>query len=313
MTHARVVLLGPQRLQPTLSDAVASLGVRGRLAAVTAGWAEREAEDQELSAHLSGRTVNLALYERADGVFRYDVELHQATRARQDRIRRSQELYRVRLAHQLEAARELLRRETRPGYEGLVQPQLEGAIEGLRALDAEHVQRIRSIHVEFELRWKPFERESIALQRRELEATLQDCSALCIAGGNVGILLNRLRMFGVLDLLRGQPIFAWSAGAMVLTERIVLFHDFPPQGAGDPEVLEAGLGAVSGLVALPHADKRLALDDRARVSLLARRFAPALCAALWPRTRLDWSDGRWSGESGTRQLCADGSLAEVGA
>jgi len=313
MTHSRVVVLGPQRLQPTLSDAVASLGLRGRLAAVTAGWEEREAEDQELSAHLSGRTVNLALYERADGVFRYDTELHQATRARQDRIRRSQELYRVRLSHQLEAARELLRRETRPGYEGLVPPQVEGAISGLRALDDEHVQRIRSIHVEFEQRWKPFERESVALQRRELEATLADCAGLCIAGGNVGILLNRLRMFGVLDLLRGQPIFAWSAGAMVLTERIVLFHDFPPQGAGDPEVLEAGLGAVSGLVALPHADKRLALGDAARVSLFARRFAPDLCAALPARTRLDWHELRWSGESGARKLCADGSLAEVGA
>jgi hypothetical protein len=312
MVHSRVVVLGPQRLQPTLADAVASLGIKGRLGAVTAGWEERESEDQELAAHLHGRTTNLALYERADGVFRYDTELHKATRERQDRIRRSQELYRLRLAHQLEAARELCRRESLAGYEGLVAPQLEGAIAGLRALDDEHVQRIRSIHVEFQLRWKPFERESIALQRRELEATLKDCSALCIAGGNVGILLNRLRMFGVLDMLRGQPIFAWSAGAMVLTERIVLFHDFPPQGAGDPEVLEAGLGAVEGLVALPHADRRLALDDRARVSLFARRFAPALCAALAPRTRLDWSDGRWSGESGTRRLCADGALAEVG-
>lgn len=313
MVHSRVVLLGPQRLQPTLSTAVASLGLRGKLAAVTAGWEERENEDQELSAHLQGRTVNLALYERADGVFRYDTELHKATRERQDRIRRSQELYRLRLAHLLEAARELKRRESRPGFEQLVEPQLEGAVQALRELDREHTQRIRAIHVEFELKWRPFERESVALQRRELEAILKDCSGLCIAGGHVGILLNRLRMFGILDLLRGQPIFAWSAGAMVLTERIVLFHDFPPQGSGDPEVLEAGLGAIEGVVALPHADRRLALGDATRVALFARRFAPARCFALPARARVDWKDGRWSGEPGTRELKVTGELAEVGA
>jgi hypothetical protein len=100
---------------------------------------------------------------------------------------------------------------------------------------------------------------------------------------------------------------------MVLTERIVVFHDRPPQGAGDPEVLEAGFGAVSGVVALPHAERRLRLDDRTRVALFARRFEPAMCAALDPRTRLDWRDGRWLGRDGTRKLTASGELAEIGA
>ncbi|MCC7012562.1 MAG: Type 1 glutamine amidotransferase-like domain-containing protein [Planctomycetes bacterium] len=313
MVRSNVVLLGPQRLQPTLKDAVDSLGVRGRIASVTAGWEEREREDQELAAHLHNRTYNLGLFERTEDVYRCDPELATAMRARHDRLRKLQELYRVRLSHLMEAARELLRRESLPGYAGLIEPEVRGAIDAVRRLDDEHVQRVREVHVEFAQRWKPQEREHVARHRREIKDVLDSSSALCIAGGHVAILLNRLRLFGVLDLLREQPILAWSAGAMVVTERVVVFHDRPPQGAGDAEVLEVGLSAVQGVVALPHADKRLHLDDRTRVALFARRFEPAVCAALWPCTRMDWRDGRWSGQSGTRKLTTSGELLEVGA
>jgi hypothetical protein len=47
--------------------------------------------------------------------------------------------------------------------------------------------------------------------------------ALVIAGGHVASLHNRLELFDVLGLAAGKPIVAWAAGAMVLTERIVLF------------------------------------------------------------------------------------------
>ena len=63
---APLVLLGPQRLRPTLKDAIACLGVTGRVATVTAGWEEREGEDAELDEHLAGRTVNLGLFPRAE-------------------------------------------------------------------------------------------------------------------------------------------------------------------------------------------------------------------------------------------------------
>ena len=43
---------------------------------------------------------------------------------------------------------------------------------------------------------------------------------------------------------------------------------------------DAGLGLCRGLLALPDARRRLRLEDPARVALLARRFAPDLCAAL---------------------------------
>jgi hypothetical protein len=42
---ANVVLLGPQRFEPTLASVVRSLGIQEDLATVTAGWQEREDED----------------------------------------------------------------------------------------------------------------------------------------------------------------------------------------------------------------------------------------------------------------------------
>ncbi len=67
---------------------------------------------------------------------------------------------------------------------------------------------------------------------------------------------------------------------MVLTEKVVLFHDHPPHGQGIAEVLDAGFGLVPGLVVLPDPRRRLRLDDRERVGRLAQRFAPAACVAM---------------------------------
>ena len=50
----RVVLLGPQRHAITVTDELARLAAEGRVAAITAGWQEREGEDLELHEHLAG-------------------------------------------------------------------------------------------------------------------------------------------------------------------------------------------------------------------------------------------------------------------
>lgn len=309
----RVVLLGPQRLEPTLARAVLSLGLRGRIAAVTAGWEEREGEDQELSAHLGGRSFNLRIWERGEDVYARDRELHQAVRQRNEQLRVAQELYQLRLGHLVAAAREILRKGLPMGFQRIYAAGSDSAIESVRALDREHLARIREINEEFYARWQPWQRELVARHRAELARMLAEAELLCIAGGHVLVLLRRLRLFGVLDLLERQPIVAWSAGAMVVSERIVLFHDDPPQGAGSAEVAELGLAACKGIVPLPHAAKRLELGDRERVALFVRRFEPDLCAALVPRTRLDWDGSRWSAEAGTQRLDASGQLVEAGA
>ena len=81
---------------------------------------------------------------------------------------------------------------------------------------------------------------------------------MLIAGGHVAVLVNRLRLFGMRALLGHKPIAAWSAGAMALTTRVLLFHDRPPQGAGNAEIFEHGLDLVPDAVFLPHAATRLA-------------------------------------------------------
>lgn len=313
MHSARVVLLGPQRLQRTLSQAVDSLGVRGTIAAVTAGWEEREAEDHEMREHLGGRTVNLRLWERAEDVMERDRELATALRDRHDRLREQHELYRLRLVHAIEAARELLRREPTPGREEMLEAERDGALEALRDLDEFHLRRVSLIHREFEDRWKPSERDAVARHRRELEQVVGACECVAIAGGHVVVLLHRMRLFDLFPLFGERPLVAWSAGAMALGERVVLFHDSPPQGQGAAELYEEGLGAYAGLLPFPHARKRLLLHDRRRIALLARRFAPDRCVALDPLTRVDWDGEHWHGDHRTMRMREDGMLVQAGA
>lgn len=310
MSERRIVLLGPQRLTPTLNRAVAEHAPHGPLAAVTAGWEEREGEDQELSEHLGGRILNLAVFHRVEEVFRTDRELFALMQARHDATRSLQELYRLQLAHALESARALLTRRDLESW--LIDPERDAAVEAVRRLDARHLERVRAIHADFETRFRLAERDSIARHRAEIGGILAGTAGLCIAGGHVAILLNRLRVLDVLPLSGSQPVFAWSAGAMALAERVVLFHDSPPQGAGDPEVLEHGLGVAPGVVPLPHARRRLRLEDPARVSAFARRFGPALCVALDPSTRIERVPGGWRSEPGTQRLAESGELVELG-
>ena len=125
----------------------------------------------------------------------------------------------------------------------------------------------------------------------------------------MGVLANALHLFNVAASLR-SPVIAWSAGAMALTDRIVLFHDRSPQGSGQPEVYGSGLGVLRGVVPLPHARARLLLDDAPRLAVFARRFAPARCILLDNGTRVDTdSDGTCPPD--TRVLAEDGRVTSI--
>ena len=307
-----VTLLGPQRLAPTLVHAVRAAAVEGDVAVVTAGWQEREEEVDELRDHLGGRVVNLRLYARAEEVFRKDRALARAHRLRQDRLQRMQELYRLRLDHAMAAARALL---TRRGDPEVVNPEREAAVAAIRELDRVHLERVRAVHAELDATMKPLARAAVARQRDEIAGLLAGCAAFAVAGGHVALLLNRLRLFGLGELVGDKPVFGWSGGAMVLGERLVLFHDDPPQGPGNAEVLEAGLGLFTGLLPLPHGRRRLKLDDPLRVGLFARRFGDLACVAMDDGAILRWEEGRWrpAGGDGSRRLLPDGTVEELAA
>jgi len=304
---SRVVFLGPQRFRPTLAAVLDRLEVDGTVAVITAGWQEREQEVDELADHIHRDPVNLRLYERGEQVLASDAELRTALNQRQRRLRDLQTLYRKRLRHALLAAREVMSLD---GRDGFVREHRQAAIRAVRTLDRQHLTRVRRIHSEFEEEWAPPARPAVAAQRRELRDLVAGASAVAIAGGHVAVLINRMRLFGFTDLLESQTLIAWSAGAMALCERIVLFHDRPPQGAGDAEVLDAGLGVVNRIVPLPHARQRLDLDDPVRVALLARRFSPDLPAMLDAGSEFIRDGAGWRPGSAGRVLTKRGAVVE---
>jgi len=309
-SHRDISLLGPQSPRPTVQS---MLGEEERsLCLISAGWREREGELDELERleGMAGReVVDLALYRRLDDAFARDAELFEAHRARQTRLKEAQRLYRLRLGHALRAARELFASEDGE----LLAAERRAAMAALRALDAHHLRRIRRIHDSFEKEWQPAARPAIAGHAAELADLIARASTILIAGGHVGVLLSRMRLLGVPALLGETRLIAWSAGAMALTERVVLFHDHPPQGAGDPEVLDAGFALVRGVVPLPHAAMRLRLDDTRRVALFARRFAPSACLPLEPGTVLRWHDGVLAESQAATRLNYRGKLRELAA
>jgi hypothetical protein len=305
---AVIVLLGPQRLRPILGRVVSDLEIDGRIAAITAGWQEREAEDDELAEHLSGRTVNLRLYARTEEVFEADPELASAYRERQDFLKRSQELYRLRLEHAMAAVRALMRRAS---DSELLEEERRAGFEAVRRLDDDHLKRVRKVHSEFESRWSLLKRPVIRKQRKELAKILSGCEAVALAGGHVAVLLNRLRLFGLDQLFGELPVLAWSAGAMALAQRVVLFHDSPPQGFGNAEVLEAGLGLYGGILPMPHARRRLELEDANRVSELARRFSPRVCVPMDDGDYLKINGAALWAEAPVRRLTVDGLVERL--
>ncbi len=301
-----IVLLGPQRLKPTLLPALRAAGAEGPLAAVTAGWEEREDEVERLEAHVGRPVVNLRLYRRAEEAMLSDWELAAAYRDRRARLTELGEHFRARLAYHFNAARAMRRRK---GSEGILGPEREDALASLRALDERHFGRLEEVHAEFEERWRPAERKSVASRREEIRRELAGCGALALAGGNVAVLAHRMRLFGLGGLVGDLPVFAWSAGAMAAGERVVLFHDNPPQGPGIPETFGRGLGLYPGVLALPHAGRRLRLDNRRRVGLFADRFAPRIGVTLDEGEGCAWDGERWAAAAGgARRLLPDGTL-----
>jgi peptidase E len=301
--HRSVVLLGAQRFGPTLNACIRELGLEGRAALVTAGWQDRELEDERLRAHIDCEAVNLRLYQRAEQVYVEDPELARAHREKQTKLRHKQDFYRVRLEHELDANHVIRQRQAPVD---VLEEEEQASVAAIRALDAYHLSQCQRVHAEFEAALLPPEREAVARQREELRAELEDCALVCVAGGHVASLLNRMRLFGFKDLIGNKPVLAWSGGAMVCTERVVLFHDSPPQGPGASEVLDEGLGLVDNVVVLPHPETRLRLYDEERVSLFARRFDPALCLAMHEGSHVTFEGRRARRPHQVSQLSADG-------
>jgi hypothetical protein len=301
----RVTLLGPQR-RPTLDTVAASLYPEGPIATITAGWQEREPDDGELSKLLGSRDVNLRLYRRWLDVQERDPEFALGERKLAAALEELQDMYLLRLDHALRAVYAVQRRSAGQRLRADV---LAEAIAAVRELDAAHLRRVGAVRGEFYQGLRPHDRAVIAGHRAEVAGLLGDAAAVVVAGGHVGVLADVLHLFNVAASL-GSAVIAWSAGAMALAERIVLFHDRSAHGPGHPEIYGSGLSVFRGVVPLPHARARLLLDDAPRMAVFARRFAPARCVLLENGTRMD-TDSDGSCPPGTRVLAGDGRVTTL--
>ncbi len=285
LAPGRITVLGPQR-RPTVGQFVWASEDDRPIATVTAGWQEREPDDGELGSLLGGRGVNLALHRRWLDVLERDREFATAEQEHRGVLDELQQLYLVALDHALRALYTTAQRgDGRPRTR---KAALADALAVVRLVDERHVLRVRDAHQHFYAAWSPQERPIVSEHREEVRRILEPAAGLVVAGGHVGVLVQVLHLFHVAPFIPATVV-AWSAGAMALTERVVLFHDRAPQGPAHTEIYDDGLGMIRGVVLLPHARRRLHVEDLGRMGVLASRFEPARCVVLDDGVRIDFT------------------------
>lgn len=309
------MLLGHQRHNPVVRRALDHMGIEGKVAMITAGWQEREDQDQELREEIKDEAVNLRIYERSREVFAKEPKLFSAHRDKQDALKALQRMYSIRLEAAMNALKRL--RQLDADDWGLLAMQRQAATAQVQELDRQHNEQVGALWSSFHDEHPHTKYPTLARHRDELMASLEGSKALLIAGGHVAILLNRLLIFEPSGWLYDRPIVAWSAGAMALSDQIVLFHDSAAQGPNHAEVMGPGLGCFNGLIALPHANSRIRYEDKARTRLLADRYSPAICAPLEPQMWIERHDDQWRPFQATRiddrgELVSWASADEVG-
>jgi peptidase E len=290
-------LLGPQRTSPNLPAVLHQIPGEGPTVTITAGWRNEEGDDEALRQDIGGSGVMLPLYRWFDELTVTAPTLIEAHGAQQREIRALKQLYRLRLEPGILALRSLVAHRARHPDRGEADAEIADAISSLVLVRERFVTRADEVRRRFAERYRPFENEHVRLRIDEIRRVLAEARAVCIAGGHVGVLRNRIEFFDFGAALeeafeRGTSVIGWSAGAMVLTERVVLFHDDPPVAQANAELLDRGLGLAKRLVVLPHARERLFLDDPVRVGILAARFSPIPVLGLengaWLREENGW-------------------------
>ncbi len=275
----QLILLGPQRPFANAPQALAELDPTGPIAVIAAGWRHDESDEALVQRHLGPRAHVLPLYAWFDQIMADRANLRARYEARQAALRELRTLHRLRLDRALAAVRDLLARSVGDLTELLTHQ----ALEDVRRIDRQLVYQTDAI---VDAHGRPWDDDPLVAERQQrAREVLEQAQVIVMVGGDVAVLRSRLGFFGVGRVLaelyrRGTVLVAWSAGAMALTERIVLYYDDPPDGPSNPEVFDRGEELVEGLVMLPHARQRLHLDDPVRVRLLALRLAPATCLGL---------------------------------
>ena len=309
------ILLGPQRFTTTVGPTVRSLDLHGPVVMVNAGWEEREADDEELAGHLDGQGVNLRLYRRGVELLTEDAGVRAVVLEHRARHAELRAFYGIRLQSAWDTVFAVRHRTSRHGVSAGAQ---RAALQALRDVDDWYLYEVARLVEETDAADAMRGSTELARHRAEVAEVLRDAAGVVIPGGHVGILMETLHLFAV-RIPVTTPVVAWSAGAMAVCDPVVLFHDFAPQGVTAPEVHDRGLGRLRGIVPLPHARRRLTLDDRARMAIFADRFPSHALLPLDDGTvvRFDGEDGSPAGRTqppdGARVVTHDGTIGTWGA
>jgi len=272
----KTVLLGPQRFRTTVGAVIRTVAPEGTVATVTAGWQDRESDTRELDATLEGRGRHLNLYARLGDVLDSDQRFAGAALAYRDAVDELAGIYSFRLQRALDSVYTVQRRTVRPDLAALA---LADGVRVVQSIDQWYLDAFDQLRGEFWSAAPPEQSEPLQRHRAEVAEAIGQASAVAIAGGHVGQLLRCLKLFDV-NPAPEQPVVAWSAGAMSLTDRVVLYHDRGPSGVVGSEIWDRGLGRAPRIVAMPHARRRLQMDDPMLLRVLARRFGDARCLLL---------------------------------
>lgn len=302
------VLLGPQRFRMTAGAVASAVAPEGSVATVTAGWRDREKDDTELDGVLGGRSRNLHLFTRLGHVIRHERDFAAAASAYNRAVDEASGLYLLRLQDALDAVYATMRRTAR---EDLVESSLRAGLQSVRDIDAWYLWVLAELEGELRADGGVDTSDIIAGHRGEVGEILSGAALLAIAGGHVSMLMRCLRLFSV-EPPPELPVIGWSAGAMVLTDLIVLYNDTGPEGVRPSEVWDRGLGRAGGVVAMPHARRRVQLDDADRNRVIAHRFAPARVVLLDEGSTIPvGDDGELPDDAPV--VTADGAISTIGA
>ena len=305
-TPRRIVLLGPQR-RPTLEGWPGRCRpARGPVATITAGWQEREPDDAELDALLDGpRGQPGACTGRWLDVLDRDPEYAAPERAElAAALAELQELYLLRLDYALRAVCAVQRRPAAAAGAGASRartPRPRPASSTRRTCARVTAARGDVLRAA----GGPHERPVIAEHRAEVSAGAGGCGGVGGRGrarrgagrGPAPVRRRRRRRPA------GDRSIAWSAGAMALTDRVVLFHDRRRDGPGHAEVSDSGLSLAPRRGAAAARAAPAALDDTPRMADLAPavRARPGACLAGGRHAGSTSADGGWPPDPGHRR------------
>lgn len=301
----RAVLLGPLAPDTDLEAELRLLDVEGPIALVTAGWEEAERNDAGIDRHLGGGTRNLGLYGRYLDILETDSDYAEALRGHRAELSELQAAYRVRVRHALAAVETLQRRQT--GARRSAGTYADEAMQAVRALDDAHAEALSAARFRFAAEHPVEDRDIVIAHREAVRAVLQDCEALAMAGGHVGVLSDCLHMCDIGVAAAGLPVLAWSSGCVSLAERVLVVDD--DDIAGRPgEVVAEGLGICAGIAPVPDAARRLHAHNADALAMLARRCAPRVCVLLDAGDRVEYTAAGQLDLSGARVVMPDGAV-----